>query len=123
MKKRYLLLAIILAVSLLPLYACASAAGSAQTVDRQLYETLFVAQAAIEQAKVEAAHAPQNVRDQVNAVISHYNDTYTAYVAFHAAVDAGTATDSTSVHDRVVTLIHEIADLRAALNHKEGPSS
>lgn len=95
--------------------------ASVKTFDHQAFTTLLVAQAAIEQAKTEAAGT--QYAHQVNEVIARYNQAYETYKAFHASVEIGTNTNSTDLKNQLVALLEEIAKLRQALGKNGGPTT
>lgn len=115
-----------LAVLILGASNCTSStAATAHSFDMQAGQTLLVAQAALEQAKVEVSTLPVGGQKQVathdlNLAIKHYNQAYDAFVAVHAAVGIGAPMDTESLKQDIVTLIGEIAKLRDALGHKGG---
>lgn len=96
----------------------ATTVDSARTLDKQLYDTIFVAQAVIEQAKAEAGTIPGSTA-KVNEAIALYNQSLDAYIEFHTALDAGTAiaAKETAVRDKVILLIAELARLREFMHH------
>jgi hypothetical protein len=102
--------------------ACSSAGTSAaHSFDKQAYDTLLVAQAAIEQAKVEGHDASPNIVHAINAVIGHYNEAYKAYVAFHASVNIVTNTNSENLKQQLIALLGEIAQIRQMMSHTGAP--
>ena len=102
--------------------ACSTTGAGATSVrqfDKQAFNTLIVAQAALEQAKVEV-QGTQYVH-QFNVAVNHYNEAYKAYGIFHAAVEVGTNTNSENLRQQLVALLSEVAELRQALGNSGGP--
>jgi hypothetical protein len=96
---------LILLLPLLIMFGCAAHVqhpGTANAFDSSTFDTLLVTHNTIEQTKsaLAAGSFPVaiagNVKTALNALIKVYDDADTAYLAYHAAAMAGTATPAQS---------------------------
>jgi hypothetical protein len=83
--------------------------------DGATYDTLIVAQAALNQAKVEVAAFPQ-YKEQVNQAIAAYNAARAAYALYHTAA-AGAPTQD-ELQAQISDLVSRIASLEKAFGVK-----
>jgi hypothetical protein len=99
------------AIVLLLLVGCASGGGgalrpgAANAFDAIVYDTLLVAQAAIEQAKSEAVTRDEALA--VNLVIHAYNAAERSYRIYHEAAKSG-PTDIATIAVQLAALIEQV---------------
>ncbi len=91
--------------------------GAVSTFDSTTYDALTVAQAAIEQAKTSFGPTPSaTIKTLLNNAITAYNVAEAAYMAYHQAAVAGTATPAaqTGLQMQLVSMNASIAALKGA---------
>ena len=89
--------------------------GAINAFDSYSYDTLLVAQAAIEQAKTDIAKYP-NAKAPLNQAIASYNIAETSYVAYHAS--AGTI-DTAALQKALQDLTAALAQMQTAFGGKK----
>lgn len=112
---------------LLALSGCKSAAyvnhpGSLNTFDSQSYDSLLVTHSVIESTKADLAankfpaNIASGVKLAINGLITAYDSADTAYLIYHAAAAAGTATvtQQASVTSALVNVGQATSDLTQA---------
>jgi hypothetical protein len=111
-----LLLAIVLSTT-----ACAVGyrvhPGSLNTTDSAAYDTLLIAKAAIDQARVEnqTNPLPADVKDTLNTVIQAYNVARDAWLTYRGAISTNIPSDQ-----YLQQLTKNLADLTGALESLKG---
>ena len=91
--------------------------GSLNTTDSAAYDTLLIAKAAIDQARVEnqTTPLPADVKGTLNTVIQAYNVARDAWLTYRGAVSTNTPSDQYLQH-----LTKNLTDLAGALETLRG---
>jgi len=91
--------------------------GSLNTTDSVAYDTLLIAKAAIDQARVEnqTTPLPADVKDTLNAVIQTYNVARDAWLTYRGAISANTPPDQ-----YLQQLTKDLTDLTGELEALKG---
>lgn len=93
--------------------------GQVNTFDGYAYDSLITVQAALNQAKSNAAQFPQ-FKDELNQAIAAYNAAQTAYKTYHTAALGGTSTaaQQTALEQQIAALVTSVAKLETAFGVK-----
>jgi len=92
--------------------------GAISTVDSNAYDTLLVAQAALDEGRKIIAEKPeQSYKDAFNKAIAVYNQAEADWQLYHSTKDPALATKLASEVNQVIVTI---ADMRTAFGKKVG---
>lgn len=89
--------------------------GAINQADSDIYDTLLVSQAAIEQAKTDVVSYPA-AKPILNEAIAAYDTAETAYIAYHD----GKSADLVGLQIQVAALLKDIAQVQTAFGKKAG---
>lgn len=94
--------------------------GAINAFDIRAYDTLLVAQAAIEQAKAQASTKAEVLA--VNAVVASYNLAYSAYESWRAAARAagGAPPDAATLDAQIAAVVADVAEVVKAITDSHG---
>lgn len=84
--------------------------GAANITDSNLYDSLLVIQAAVEEARAQFASVPA-AKEKLNQAIASYNLALNAYRSYHAAALAGGVPDATVVQERIAAVTTAVQNL------------
>lgn len=86
--------------------------GAINQTDSTIYDALLSAQAAIEQAKMQAGPTPSPaIKTALNTTIAAYNVAEASYKTYHSLAASGGTPDATQLQQQVAMVISDIAAL------------
>ncbi len=92
--------------------------GSISTVDSNAYDSLLVAQAALDEGRKIIAEKPeQSYKDAFNKAVAVYNQAEADWQLYHSSKDPALAT---KLSGEVADVIRSVADMRTAFGQKVG---
>ena len=120
MQRKHVITLMLLLVALAGLASCHHNIhpGAISTVDSNAYDSLLVAQAALDEGRKIIAEKPeQSYKDAFNKAVAVYNQAEADWQLYHSTKDPALAT---KLSGEVTDVIKTVADMRTAFGKKVG---